>query len=680
MKKRLLERGLSLLLAFVMVLALAPVFTIEAEAANATAANLAQLINSTTSGTIVLTEDAVLSGGIYTIKPDVTLLLPYAKGTDTINDPEADLRYANTAESAYRVSAITLPKDPMSGGVLLTLTNGAKLIVEGKLVIGGQHAGGTNYTGQTYGSYSKVVLEESAEILVSGILSCYGYITGSGMINVSSTGSIYEPFVITNYGGGTYSLNVYKTIAPFTSYALVNIQVPMDIMAGGALYGYCTVTAKFLWEMYFHSTACLLGSDNALFVKKASDGGHTLISYSDNGKYVSGRSGIGRTVIEIYEDVSYGALKVTIQSAEVNSDDFICPLSYNFEVTQKSGTMNLPCDLKIMPGAEITIDESAEMVVSGLLAVMEGVVSDGNNGVTSAQTKAAGLSERGRLIVDGTLNVTGGIGGKIETNGQGVVNLNGTNSVTVIEGNSKNTYNLKAKLMIHDTKYTQEASWTEVGKGTYYGVSDEKWSAGTDAEKYFYYNNGSKSQYSDSSAMGTWSASTALYDDGSSVTTTKPEAQTGKLLSFYSDVEQKNSIEEPLESGVTYYELVDCEHNGCKFVGIDAEKHGCICSACGLQVTENHKWVDGNCTGCEFEKFNANADTDKVFVFGEPDCNIAVAASYQNGKLSAVDVNEDGTTSFVLPGLETGMTVKVFLLDDNHAPINNYVPEAKTVN
>ena len=39
MKKRLLERGLSLLLAFVMVLALAPVFTIEAEAANSSTLN-----------------------------------------------------------------------------------------------------------------------------------------------------------------------------------------------------------------------------------------------------------------------------------------------------------------------------------------------------------------------------------------------------------------------------------------------------------------------------------------------------------------------------------------------------------------------------------------------------------------------------------------------------------------
>jgi hypothetical protein len=37
-------------------------------------------------------------------------------------------------------------------------------------------------------------------------------------------------------------------------------------------------------------------------------------------------------------------------------------------------------------------------------------------------------------------------------------------------------------------------------------------------------------------------------------------------------------------------------------------------------------------------------------------------------------VNNDGKTAFVLKGLESGMTVKVFLLDASYAPIDGYVP------
>lgn len=660
MKKRLLERGLSLLLAFVMVLALAPVFTIEAEAADiVTAANLASKIANTSSGVIVLTENATLPSGEYTIKSGVTLLLPYSvKSKDYEIGKVSGYDYANTSKYAYREERIALPGDDQNGGITLTLSDGAVLNVAsgGKLVIGGQYSGGTVYTGQTLGSFSRIKLNKGATVNVSGILSCFGYIDGLGKINVFADGIVYEPFVITNYAGGDYSSRVCGEISPFTSYALVNIQSELTFNKGSWLKVYVTVTAS---NMSFGKTTNLLGSYGALFIMIGSSADYMVLKYRNQTPI--GNRNVGRTTIEVYGDVSFGALTVSVGwwllSININSANFDCPLSYNFTVVQNRGQLNVGNRFKLMPGSEVIICEGATMNVSSSLAIMEGVVSDGTNAVTTGNIITANaknaetdedLCERGRLIIDGTLNVTGKIGGKIETNGQGVVNFNGTNSVTVVEGDNKNTYNLKAKLMLHDTKYTQEASWTEVGNGTYYGVSNEEWTAGTDAEKYFYYNNGSKSQYSDTSATGTWSKFDKVYDNGSEVTTTMPDASSDSVI-YYADETFTETIETAPTAGVVYYKV--CEH----------------------------EWGEDACNKCGALRYSVKGETVNYYYGDMTAAKIAVAAAYNGDKMVVCDVNEDGSAAFALPGLKADMTVKVFLLDANHAPIAGYVPEAKPV-
>jgi len=547
MKKRLFERGLSLLLAFVMVLALAPVFTIEAEAANATAANLGQLINSTTSGTIVLTEDATLSGGTYTIKSGVTLLLPYASGANTVRNDT--YKFAN-GQAIASTDNINYPGDGKSSAyITLTLEN-ATLNVEGSLIVGGEYSSKAGaYSGQTAGSYSQINMDSLSSInVMGGVLSCIGYIVG-GTINATENASVYEPFIINDYAGGTYTAVSFKTIkiSPFLVYSVINIQSEMTLDTTSKLYGYCDLYTPSTGD-HNETTALVIGNSGALFVLK---NGTVTLTY-DASKTAGVRKAVGQTTLSFDGDGAFGSLSMKVQNVEVNTNDVYFPLPYSFRIVQESGTFTVTegIEFKMLPGSELLVEQGAELVVENgsKMVVYDGMSPTSTtysvNYPTCEELSAGGYYERARLIIDGEMNINSTFAGKIETNGTGVVSV-ATSSLSenMIEGsagnerymfiykaekNTRREYPLVAQLQL----VNQPNKWTNLTNGvTYYGISNDVWK---DVTASFTYKDSSGKSYTKEysnpekqAGVGTWIKSTdafvvaSSYNDNGKMTDVK---------------------------------------------------------------------------------------------------------------------------------------------------------------
>jgi hypothetical protein len=278
----------------------------------------------------------------------VTLVLPYSD-TVSVNAASHKHPYANSASNGT-VNQITWPDSNRTR--VLTLADGVKLTVGdgAKLVLGGQYSSNSSgLGGQTYGAHSDIILKDGAEIVVTdgGILSTMGYITGDGKVTVNNGGKVYQPFVITDYHGGTYTAVMFMTkkLSPFNSYSMFNIQTDMAMDSSSYLYGYCDLYASSSHNI---TTALIVGASNALL----NLGSETTVAFIYDPDYsVTGHFGIGKTTVSIDGDAALGSLSLKVSSTTVKTSEVTFPLPYNFTVEQLSGTMTLNNDVKILPGA-----------------------------------------------------------------------------------------------------------------------------------------------------------------------------------------------------------------------------------------------------------------------------------------------------------------------------------------
>ena len=252
------------------------------------------------------------------IPENVTLVLPYSD-TESVNAEKHDHPYANSAGNGS-VNQITWPDSNRTH--TLTLAEDVKLTVGAgaKLVLGGQYSShSSGLGGQTYGAHSDIILSDGAEILVTdgGILSTMGYIVGDGQVTVSNGGKVYQPFVITDYHGGTYTAVMFKTkkLSPFNSYTMFNIQADMTMDSRSYLYGYCDLYAS---SSHNTTTALIVGASKALL----NLGSETTVAFSYDPTYsVAGHFGIGKTTAAIDGDASLGSLSLSVSSTTVKTSD-----------------------------------------------------------------------------------------------------------------------------------------------------------------------------------------------------------------------------------------------------------------------------------------------------------------------------------------------------------------------
>ena len=286
--------------------------------------------------TIVLASDGSITGD-YTIPSGVTLLIPFDEaGTLYKATPTA------TRETPKTESFRTLT---MAAGSSITLASGAAISVGGQY-----YAGGGGQSGKMVGPYGHIKMASDSAITVQSGASLYawGFISGSGAVTVESSGSVYEWYQILDFRGGSASSSMGNEVFPFNQYTVQNIEVPLTVHTGASEKAYAAVFAS---KKTFNSSISFIGA-GSLFeltsgsLTKAYDGSTDRMIYTIDG------------------EASLNSLSLKLGDMDVNSQDYVLPLTNNMTVNLTQGsklTMNQTAAL--LPGVEVSIARDAELEV-----------------------------------------------------------------------------------------------------------------------------------------------------------------------------------------------------------------------------------------------------------------------------------------------------------------------------
>ena len=297
------------------------------------------------SETITLTNNGSIYGD-YTIPAGITLLIPFDEaGTVDTDEP------GYIQEGSDYVSPSVFRK--------LTMEDGASIVVEGAISVGGKHYTCTTpQCCKTTGPYGQIQMEAGSSITLENGANLYawGYITGDGQITANSGAAVYEYFQIMDWRGGSYTSSTMKgnkeKVFPFSQYYVQNIEAALTIEKGATEYVYLSVTAKVLFWLTTQSVKISYVGENSLFslgegasFTKKYDPKTDRISYTINGQ------------------ASLDSILIS-KGVSVDSKDYVLPINNNVDMQILSGTTTISKDAALLPGVTVSIAKGAELKVA----------------------------------------------------------------------------------------------------------------------------------------------------------------------------------------------------------------------------------------------------------------------------------------------------------------------------
>lgn len=423
------------------------------------AANTAAV--SSSNKVIVCTRDGYLLPGNYTISSGVSLLVPYSSD-ETVRTTPALIEIPSPAPlpNAYRT---------------LTMLDGADIICEGTICVSGQmisHQGG-NATGCPGGDLGVINMANGGHIeLKSGAtLYAWGFIkgqdkdqgnntTGVGTITANTGATVWENIAFGDWRGGSQTFAAYECSDtyrsfPFQSYSIQNIEVPLSLKFGATENVYTalyiptagTGSVPTAPTLISNSDALFLLKDNKSIVRKWYDPTTDLVCYE-----LSGTAQLNELSITV---------SISIASRTINSSSFDLPICSNMHIILTNCDMTLSKPMTMHAGSVIEIKPDATITIASNLHIFDLDQFDmfaynkyymTINNLTSHKYRGTGTTKEyiddAKLIVDGTLKVTGGIyttanGANIMGNGGGKVifqsALPGEKNIWFLKGGASGT-------------------------------------------------------------------------------------------------------------------------------------------------------------------------------------------------------------------------------------------------
>lgn len=422
------------------------------------AANTAAV--SSSNKVIVCTRDGYLLPGNYTISSGVSLLIPYSS-SETVQTEPAVIEIPSPAPlpNAYRT---------------LTMLDGADITCEGTICVGGQiisHQGG-NATAYPAGDLGVINMANGGHIeLKSGAtLYAWGFIkgqdkdqgnntTGVGTITANNGSTVWEDIPFGDFRGGSQlaagndCANTYRWF-PFQSYTIQNIEVPLTIKYGASERVFAVLYVPTMSLGTQKTNPTLIANSDALFLLKDSKSGvrkwydptTDLVCYE-----LSGTAQLDQLTVSVNVGIP-----VTVKSS-----DFDLPICGNMHIILTNCDMTLSKPMTMHAGSVIEIKPDATITIASNLHIFDLDQFDmfANNkyymtinNLTSHKYRGTGTTKEyiddAKLIVDGTLKVTGGIyttanGANIMGNGGGKVifqsALPGEKNIWFLKGGSSGT-------------------------------------------------------------------------------------------------------------------------------------------------------------------------------------------------------------------------------------------------
>ena len=372
-----------------------------------------------------------------TVETGVTLLLPFNE-----NDTVGHIGAGEDGSANYKATAALTGTAKLYK--TLVIPEGIEVIVNGKLIVGAQT--GTIVAGQKQnavsGNYCEISLGGTIT-LNNATLEVYGYIKGNGEITANNT-TVIENLYLSGWMGGTQSAVRYigndkidgaslaisgnlkidnPTQFPFSQYELRSIQSRITINKGSKLQGYAKIATGKLEQLgglvkvpaqINEAILNFISSD----ASNASSGLFRLVG--NNSKIIKSMSG-DRVRFDLFDEIKDGytslSVKVIKKTVNMTSEKVFFPIDGRTDITLKNGaTFTQSYMFKALPGATITVESGGIYNLNGKLVMYDKSFTD----ISTYPYPGASRGDA-KLIVNGTMNVNGALGGNVTSNNAGTV-------------------------------------------------------------------------------------------------------------------------------------------------------------------------------------------------------------------------------------------------------------------
>lgn len=435
-----------------------------------------------------------------TVKTGVTLLLPFNE-----NDTVGHIGAGEDGSANYKATAALTGTAKLYK--TLVIPEGIEVIVNGKLIVGAQTGkidAGTNQNAVS-GNYCEISLGGTIT-LNNATLEVYGYIKGNGEITANNT-TVIENLYLSGWLGGSESAARYvgnreigvgealgnelkidtPNMFPFSQYELRSIQSRVIINKGSKLQGYTKIATG---EVDIKIAKLKAQINEALLTFISSDAGNAASGLfrlvGNNSKIVKSMSG-DRVRFDLHGEVNDGytsiSIKVVKATVKMASEKVFFPIDGRTDITLKNGaTFTQSYMFKALPGATITVESGSVYNVNGKLVMYDRSFTEkGYPGAARGDAK---------LIVNGTMNVNGALGGNVTSDNVGTVAV-GVNATIIniksIEGNGSLTIDkgmlINAKVILH---FTESGSVTK----SLVFVNADNSTVAAETDRTYNYNNG----------------------------------------------------------------------------------------------------------------------------------------------------------------------------------------------
>ena len=203
-----------------------------------------------------VSSDTVIADGLTVVLRNVT-------STDKNDTYDTSVKVGNPTYASYTGHSAHADSDARFIENTLTVAAGAKLTVEGDIIVSGLLSTQSQpVQGHTSGNHS--VLSVAGEVTVAdgGVLDVRGYVRGEGKVTAASGSTVYLPFVVYDFKGGSATRDLYLDgeISPFNMFDIFyNLQADTRIESGASVISYLVLYASY---NHNDATAELVGEDN----------------------------------------------------------------------------------------------------------------------------------------------------------------------------------------------------------------------------------------------------------------------------------------------------------------------------------------------------------------------------------------------------------------------------------
>lgn len=370
-----------------------------------------------------------------TVKTGVTLLLPFNENDTVGHIGAGDEKSDNYKATAALTGTAQLYKT-------LVIPEGIEVIVNGKLVVGAQT--GKIDAGQKQnavsGNYCEITLEGTIT-LNNATLEVYGYIKGNGEITANDS-TVIENLYLSGWMGGKLSAIRYigndkifagslvvegtlkidnPTQFPFSQYELRSIQSRITTNKGSKLQGYCKIATGKVTEAGQNIPAQINEAYLTFISSDASNASSGLFRLvGNNSKIVKSMSG-DRVKFDLFGEIKDGytsiSVKVIKKTVSMTSEIVFFPIDGRTDITLKNGaTFTQSYMFKALPGATITVESGGIYNLNGTLVMYDKSFTD----ISTYPYPGASRGDA-KLIVNGTMNVNGALGGNVTSDNAGAV-------------------------------------------------------------------------------------------------------------------------------------------------------------------------------------------------------------------------------------------------------------------